>query len=439
MAHIKFKLSTKKNSGAEKTIQVEISVVVNGKLVHNNFRTKYTASVEQWNEKTQRIRISKLTPKVEAERIAETNKALSVLSADIEQLLLSGYSKEKLAELICGKRIDEQEAQEAKEQALWDDIRAYAEQSKLADRRKEHYFVLGRMVQRYCEYNKITLYASQATTKDIEGVQKFIEEEHEIAKTAAYQKNVEHKADEIKERGGNRVVVLMKLLRAFFNGIAKQGRETKSPFKGFKMQGEIYGTPYYITQEELNKIYSTQSSWDVQRDIFVFQCCIGCRVSDLRRLTWENVQQDDEGRWWVSYIPNKTKNESARVARVPLNDMAVEIMMRYKDCKGWGLLPTISQQKYNDNIKRIFEEAGIVRKVTIRDAKRGEDKQVRICDVASSHIARRAFCGGMYNSGVDSRVICAMSGHAEGSRAFNRYVKPSDEQLINAVMKGGKQ
>ena len=52
----------------------------------------------------------------------------------------------------------------------------------------------------------------------------------------------------------------------------------------FTVQECIYGTPYYITIEERNKLYHTNTDHTpalaVQRVIFVFQCMIGCRVGD---------------------------------------------------------------------------------------------------------------------------------------------------------------
>ena len=50
----------------------------------------------------------------------------------------------------------------------------------------------------------------------------------------------------------------------------------------------------YITAEELRQIadfdFSSRSALAVQRDIFVFQCCVGCRIGDLYRMTWSNVE-----------------------------------------------------------------------------------------------------------------------------------------------------
>ena len=73
----------------------------------------------------------------------------------------------------------------------------------------------------------------------------------------------------------------------------ESGKAQNNPFTHFAVQECVYGTPYYITIEERNKLYHTNldhnSALAVQRDIFVFQCLIGCRVGDLYNLTKSNV------------------------------------------------------------------------------------------------------------------------------------------------------
>lgn len=59
--------------------------------------------------------------------------------------------------------------------------------------------------------------------------------------------------------------------------------------------------------------------------------------------------------------------------------------------------------------------------VTVRDSLTGDQKQVRICDVASSHMARGTFIGNLYKKVKDPNLVGSTSGHVEGSQAFNRY------------------
>ena len=44
-----------------------------------------------------------------------------------------------------------------------------------------------------------------------------------------------------------------------------------------------------------------------------------------------------------------------------------------------------------------------------------------ISECASSHMARRTFCGNLYKRVKDSNIVASMSGHKEGSKAFARY------------------
>ena len=85
------------------------------------------------------------------------------------------------------------------------------------------------------------------------------------------------------------------------------------------------------------------------------------------------------------------------------------------------MFPFISEQKYNVYIKAAFRKAGLTRMVTTIDQRTRQNVQVPICDLASSHMARRTFIGNVYKRVKDPAIVGAMSGHKDGSRAFARY------------------
>lgn len=249
-----------------------------------------------------------------------------------------------------------------------------------------------------------------------------------------YPSNIEKGKSEIKGRGENTVITLMKKLKAFFNWLYESDKTSNRPFDGFKIGTEKYGTPYYISVDERNLIACTPmptKHLETQRDIFIFHCFVGCRVSDLIKLTEANITEGI-----LTYTPHKTKDEGeqAVVARVPLHENAVKLIDKYRgtDKKG-RLFPFISPQKYNDAIKEIFTIAGITRSVEIRNARTGEMEVCPINEIASSHIARRTFVGNAYRKVSDPNIIGKMSGHVEGSKAFNRYRNIEDETLKNVI------
>ena len=110
-----------------------------------------------------------------------------------------------------------------------------------------------------------------------------------------------------------------------------------------------------------------------------------------------------------------------------------EILDKYKGLPGDAILPLISQQKYNIAIKKILKYAGIDRTVTWLNPTTGEPEPRPIYEVLSSHSARKAFAGNMYKNVKDPNLVCALTGHKEGSKAFNRY-RVIDEETNRQTM-----
>ena len=244
-----------------------------------------------------------------------------------------------------------------------------------------------------------------------------------------------HSHKSLEVRGENTIIKLAKKLKAFFVWLYDTDKTRNRPFNGIVIGSEKFGTPYYITIEERNRIanydFANNKHLERQKDIFVFHCFVGCRVSDLIKLTESNITDGI-----LVYTPHKTKDEGSLVmqARVPLHDTAKKLIEKYKgvDSKG-RLFPFISPQKYNNAIKEIFTEVGITRNVEVRNAQTGENKLRPINEIASSHLARRTFVGNAYLKVSDPNIIGKMSGHVEGSKAFSRYRKIEDETLSNVI------
>ena len=216
-------------------------------------------------------------------------------------------------------------------------------------------------------------------------------------------------AREIKARGENYMSGIFKEVRAFFNWAYKTKVIDTFPFEGFQMPSERYGSPIYVTLDDVQKIYTADLSeaphLAIQRDIFVFQCNIGCRIGDLLRLKKRDVINGA-----IEYIPTKTIKENARIVVVPLNSVAQEIVDRYSDYPGDKLLPFESSERFNDNIKIIFEKAGFTYLVTELDTVTRTEKKVPINEIASSHMARRTFIGNIYKLVKDPNLVSALTG-----------------------------
>ena len=98
-----------------------------------------------------------------------------------------------------------------------------------------------------------------------------------------------------------------------------------------------------------------------------------------------------------------------------------------------SLLPFISDQKYNKYLKELFKFVGIDRKVEVLNTITGEKEHINICDIASSHLARRTFIGSLVNKKAPLHIVTRMSGHVDGSRSLKRYYKVDDPTLRDYV------
>lgn len=154
----------------------------------------------------------------------------------------------------------------------------------------------------------------------------------------------------------------------------------------------------------------------MQKDIFVFQCNVGCRVGDLVRLKKSDVVNGS-----LEYIPTKTIKENTRTVVVPLNRVAREIVQRYSSYPGDRLLPFVSPASYNRYIKKLLKVSGVTYLVTRLDTLSRTERKQPFNEVASSHLARRTFIGNLYRQVRDPDLISEMTGHVVGSQAFTRY------------------
>lgn len=316
--------------------------------------------------------------------------------------------------------IDGQEAKTENNRTTLLDVYNYyihSDNLKIAQGTFVHYKSILNILERYDKANKLTL--DDITPDTLRDLAKFIKEE-----------DPEHRSD-------NYIITLFRKFRTFIrwaNGLSKkwpiEPLTNNNPFDRYSIGMEQYGTPFYLTIEERNTLAAAElpPRLTIQRDIFVFQCLIGCRVSDLWAMTKSSIINDA-----VEYIPRKTKEGRPITVRVPLNKQAKALVDKYKDNCDPRLFPFVAQQQYNEDIKEMLTLAGITRLVTILDPTTRQEVKRPINEVASSHMARRTFIGNLYKKVKDPNLVGKLSGHKENSRAFARY-RDIDEDMAKELV-----
>ena len=463
MAKIVYKLSTKeKGISAKKEIHV--------RFYHGKFdvraKTNLYVQPEYWDADKQTVKIPNTrsnTPEKQQLIIQ-----LSTLKADLESLsndileafIADGGGKKDLPADWLSKFIDnrnfgpetttvpeEEEKVEEKhdpQKEFFDTFEHFVSIQKISISRIRHYNVIIRALKRFAIYSSQEVSFATLSSDLLRKFSKFLENEHKFVVEGkdgkprikdplykvAYKSVPECRFP--KQRGQNSIIGTMSRFHTFVRWAIKRGYMNRDPYDDYVIGTAIYGTPFYLTKEERNQLYKAEfpdnPGLDVQRDIFVFQCFIGCRVGDLMKLTKNNVINGA-----IEYVPRKTKEGRPYTVRVPLSPTALEILERYKDQPDGRLLPFICEQDYNRDIKKMIKLAGIDRVVTTLNTITREEEKHPIWEVASSHMARRVLVGNLYKEVKDPNLIAKISGHVENSRAFNRY-RDIDEEMAKEVI-----
>lgn len=439
------RVSTKKAKQANVRFRLR-----DGRAVSLVYASKITVKPDYWDAKKEGIKAKVLMTtsdrvKFEAE-VRDTKNLIARLYNELpdKSTATSSWLKGAI------DRAQNPAKYEPKKLSFIEEFSQFIENRPISEVRKRCFRVMTRDLKRFELYKQATndrdfILSYDAINGDVlREFDKFLIEEHTFFKkneeTGALEcipayKTIYEAVPESRipeERGQNTRSGIFSRLRTFFKWARDTERTKNDPFRDFEILPRVYGDPYYVYLEEINQLYNTDLSAKptlaAQRDIFVFQSLIGCRVGDLYSLTKNSIIDGA-----VEYIAHKTKDGNPSTTRVVLNPITAEILERYKDTPGAGIFPLISQQKYNQAIKKVFTIAGLTRPVTILNPTTRQPEIKPLNEIASSHLARRNFIGNQVKAGVAMPIICSQSGHSPGSRAIARYYKVDDQMKQTAL------
>ena len=223
------------------------------------------------------------------------------------------------------------------------------------------------------------------------------------------------------------VVHDLKALQAFFRELEDTGEIRRSPFKKISFEKRrsimhvMYDAPFFLKSEELRKVMNTAVPPELQqtKDIFVLNCALGCRISDLKRLTMDKVAVSDDGIPYVHYIPSKTARAQTTNQEIltPLIPTALEIVQRTQLAFN-GRNTKYEKQVYNKSLRHLLAFCGIDRQVCLFDHELGDNVYRPLYEVASSKLARKTHVDMLTKVQIN---YYAAGLHREGSEAVFRY------------------
>ena len=243
-----------------------------------------------------------------------------------------------------------------------------------------------------------------------------------------------------RKKNRNSIAKIMTVAKHFFKWCRKQYGITEcGNIADYQVPTAMYGDPITLTLQEKRQLLEYRSEnkdLELIRDLFYFQCSVGCRVSDFFNLKYENVVTEKDGKS-LYYCPKKTKDVTAISCRIPLSPKAVEILEKYREADATPQTPLFcfpkNKQTYNECLKRLFKAANLNRIVQICNAY-GEVEYKPLYELAKSKFARSCFIDVLVGQGVTDNIIATMSGHTAGSKAFHRYHNSLKEEQQNRAV-----
>lgn len=187
----------------------------------------------------------------------------------------------------------------------------------------------------------------------------------------------------------------------------------------------------YLTIQDIQTLYSHDFANNKRlaqiRDLFVFNCSVGLRYSDLCSLKKEDIKWRGED-IFIEKVTTKTKHSIS----IPCDEIASEILNRYKNT-ATGLPYCPSNQKFNEYIKEVCKEAGLKEKGRLIS-----NSNLELWEIISTHTARRSFATNRYLAGIPVVELMKFTGH-RNERAFSGYLKLNHISATNRLKEYNKQ
>jgi len=166
----------------------------------------------------------------------------------------------------------------------------------------------------------------------------------------------------------------------------------------------------YLTIDEVKTLISTDCKSEAVKQIYLFSCYCGLRISDIEDLTWGDVVKDGD-----QYRIEKTQIKTKNSIYLPLSKQALKWMPERNGAAAEDHVFTEqpSQSYGNIILKDWAKAAGISKKV-------------------SYHTARHTFATMMLTLGADLYTTSKLLGHTEVSTT-QIYAKIVDSKKVDAV------
>lgn len=229
-----------------------------------------------------------------------------------------------------------------------------------------------------------------------------------------------------KDLGINSVYKYFKNIKTYVNLAINKGLHDANdyPFPKLKLK-QVDGKRDFLTPQEVESLEKLifdeplKNGIEKIRDMFLFSCYTGLRISDVFKVCDDNIEEID-GQKWLSVEMEKSKiagqNGTAQRIRLPLsklfNGKALNILEKYKSDRKY-YFDDYTDQHINRILKKVAEKAKITKKITF-------------------HVARHTNATSLVAKGADIYVVSKLLGHKK-VETTQIYAKVIDMTIVNEL------
>jgi len=168
----------------------------------------------------------------------------------------------------------------------------------------------------------------------------------------------------------------------------------------------------YLTIDEIKQLVKTPCTKPTVKNAFLFCCFSGLRFSDVKALTWGQLQTDNEGKTIIRFTQQKTDKPEY----LQLSDEALKFLPERNDTKNSDVIFILSNNGYtNEALKGWVLAAGITKRVTF-------------------HVGRHTNATLLLSLGVPIETVSKLLGHSD-IQTTQIYAKVIDKNKRAAVDK----
>jgi integrase len=233
---------------------------------------------------------------------------------------------------------------------------------------------------------------------------------------------------EKKGHSANTLSIRLAKLKSFIRHLKKAGYEI--PLKVFPMpKEEVKVISLDVTEVEAIRTFEPKTEVMKRiKDLCLFQCFTGLRISDLKRLEKCHIV-DQGGQTCIKMRAYKTNKKIF----IPLSNEALDILGAYD-----FQLPVLVEQYYNRQLKKLIQEAEIDRDhewTAFDENGKKIIKRKKLSEIFSNHCCSRSAVSYFFDLGYSPAQVASIVGKSHDTIMTYYYGKATEAEILNKANK----